>query len=145
MIVKEKIVNEDRILYKQYSDSNVYIKKENEAPLYSEAVDVTDDVVYIETDIPIEEEHDAVTKELFKSIPIDVYITKRSNKDILFSRVLIVFVTICNNAHKDTHLVMRFNFLYILDDITAEVVICYVYISLNIVSKISNLFCYILE
>ena len=66
MIVKEKIVNEDRILYKQYSDSNVYIKKENEAPLYSEAVDVTDDVVYIETDIPIEEEHDAVTKELFK-------------------------------------------------------------------------------
>ena len=66
MIVKEKIVNEDRILYKQYSDSNVYIKKENEAPLYSEAIDVTDDVVYIETDIPIEEEHDAVTKELFK-------------------------------------------------------------------------------
>lgn len=66
MIVKEKIVNEERILYKQYSDSNVYIKKENEAPLYSEAVDVTDDVVYIETDIPIEEEHDAVTKELFK-------------------------------------------------------------------------------
>lgn len=66
MIVKEKIVNEDRTLYKQYSDSNVYIKKENEAPLYSEAVDVTDDVVYIETDIPIEEEHDAVTKELFK-------------------------------------------------------------------------------
>ena len=66
MIVKEKIVNEDRILYKQYSDSNVYIKKENEAPLYSEAVDVTDDVVYIETDIPIEEEYDVVTKELFK-------------------------------------------------------------------------------
>ena len=66
MIVKEKIVNEERILYKQYSDNNVYIKKENEAPLYSEAVDVTDDVVYIETDIPIEEEHDAVTKELFK-------------------------------------------------------------------------------
>ena len=66
MIIKEKIVNEDRILYKQYSDSNVYIKKENEAPLYSEAIDVTDDVVYIETDIPIEEEHDAVTKELFK-------------------------------------------------------------------------------
>lgn len=66
MIVKEKIVNEDRILYKQYSDSNVYIKKENEAPLYSEAVDVTDDVVYIETDIPIKEEHDAVTEELFK-------------------------------------------------------------------------------
>ena len=66
MIVKETIVNEERILYKQYSDSNVYIKKENEAPLYSEAVDVTDDVVYIETDIPIEEEHDAVTKELFK-------------------------------------------------------------------------------
>ena len=66
MIVKEKIVNEDRILYKQYSDSNVYIKKENEAPLYSEAVDVTDDVVYIETDIPIDEEHDAVTEELFK-------------------------------------------------------------------------------
>ena len=66
MIVKEKIVNEERILYKQYSDSNVYIKKENEAPLYSEAVDITDDVVYIETDIPIEEEHDAVTKELFK-------------------------------------------------------------------------------
>ena len=66
MIVKETIVNEERILYKQYSDSNVYIKKENEAPLYSEAVDITDDVVYIETDIPIEEEHDAVTKELFK-------------------------------------------------------------------------------
>lgn len=66
MIVKEKIVNEDRILYKQYSDSNVYIKKENEAPLYSEAVNITNDVVYIETDIPIEEEHDAVTKELFK-------------------------------------------------------------------------------
>ena len=66
MIVKEKIVNEERILYKQYSDNNVYIKKENEAPLYSEAIDVTDDVVYIETDIPIEEEHDAVTKELFK-------------------------------------------------------------------------------
>lgn len=66
MIVKEKIVNEERILYKQYSDSNVYIKKENEAPLYSEAIDVTDDVVYLETDIPIEEEHDAVTKELFK-------------------------------------------------------------------------------
>ena len=66
MIVKETIVNEEKILYKQYSDSNVYIKKENEAPLYSEAVDVTDDVVYIETDIPIEEEHDAVTKELFK-------------------------------------------------------------------------------
>ena len=66
MIVREIIVNEDRILYKQYSDSNVYIKKENEAPLYSEAVDITDDVVYIETDIPIEEEHDAVTKELFK-------------------------------------------------------------------------------
>ena len=66
MIVKEKIVNEERILYKQYSDNNVYIKKENEAPLYSEAVDITDDVVYIETDIPIEEEHDAVTKELFK-------------------------------------------------------------------------------
>ena len=66
MIVKETIVNEERILYKQYSDNNVYIKKENEAPLYSEAVDVTDDVVYIETDIPIEEEHDAVTKELFK-------------------------------------------------------------------------------
>ena len=66
MIVKETIVNEERILYKQYSDSNVSSKKENEAPLYSEAVDVTDDVVYIETDIPIEEEHDAVTKELFK-------------------------------------------------------------------------------
>lgn len=66
MIVREKIVNEDRILYKQYSDSNMYIKKENEAPLYSEAVDITDDVVYIETDIPIEEEHDVVTKELFK-------------------------------------------------------------------------------
>ena len=66
MIVKEKIVNEERILYRQYSDSNVYIKKENEVPLYSEAVDVTDDVVYIETDIPIEDEHDAVTKELFK-------------------------------------------------------------------------------
>lgn len=66
MIVREKIVNEERILYKQYSDSNVYIKKENEAPLYSEAVDITDDVVYIETDIPIEEEHDVVTKELFK-------------------------------------------------------------------------------
>ena len=66
MIVKEKIVNKDRTLYKQYSDSNVYIKKENEAPLYSEAVDVTDDVVYIETDIPIEEEHDTATKELFK-------------------------------------------------------------------------------
>ena len=66
MIVKETIVNEDRTLYKQYSDSNVYIKKENEAPLYSEAVDVTDDVVYIETDIPIEEEHDAITKELLK-------------------------------------------------------------------------------
>ena len=66
MIVKEKIVNEDRILYKQYSDSNVYIKKENEAPLYSEAVNITNDVVYIETDIPIEEEHDAVTKELVK-------------------------------------------------------------------------------
>ena len=66
MIVKETIVNEERILYKQYSDSNVYTKKENEAPLYSEAVDVTDDVVYIETDIPIEEEHDAVTEELFK-------------------------------------------------------------------------------
>ena len=66
MIVKEKIVNEERILYKQYSDSNVYIKKENEAPLYSEAVDVTDDVVYVETDIPIEDEYDAVTKELFK-------------------------------------------------------------------------------
>lgn len=66
MIVKETIVNEERILYKQYSDSNVYIKKENEAPLYSEAVDITDDVVYIETDIPIEEEHDVVTKELFK-------------------------------------------------------------------------------
>ena len=55
MIVKETIVNEERILYKQYSDSNVYIKKENEAPLYSEAVDITDDVVYIETDIPIED------------------------------------------------------------------------------------------
>ena len=66
MIVRETIVNEDRTLYKQYSDSNVYIKKENEAPLYSEAVDVTDDVVYIETDIPIEEEHDTATKELFK-------------------------------------------------------------------------------
>ena len=66
MIVKETIVNEDRTLYKQYSDSNVYIKKENEAPLYSEAIDVTDDVVYIETDIPIEEEHDTATKELFK-------------------------------------------------------------------------------
>ena len=66
MIVKETIVNEERILYKQYSDSNVYIKKENEAPLYSEAVDITDDIVYIETDIPIEEEHDAVTEELFK-------------------------------------------------------------------------------
>ena len=66
MIVKEKIMNEERILYRQYSDSNVYIKKENEAPLYSEAVDVTDDVVYIETDIPIEEEHDAITKELLK-------------------------------------------------------------------------------
>ena len=66
MIVKEIIMNEERTLYKQYSDNNVYIKKENEAPLYSEAVDVTDDVVYIETDIPIEEEHDAVTKELFK-------------------------------------------------------------------------------
>lgn len=60
MIVKEKIVNEERILYKQYSDNNVYIKRENEAPLYSEAVDVTDDVVYIETDIPIEDEHDAI-------------------------------------------------------------------------------------
>ena len=55
MIVKEIIVNEERILYKQYSDSNVYIKRENEAPLYSEAVDVTDNVVYIETDIPIED------------------------------------------------------------------------------------------
>lgn len=66
MIVKETIVNEERILYKQYSDSNVYIKKENEAPLYSEAIDVTDDVIYIETDIPIKEEHDVVTKELFK-------------------------------------------------------------------------------
>ena len=66
MIVKEKIVNEERILYRQYSDNNVYIKRENETPLYSEAVDVTDDVVYIETDIPIEDEHDAVTKELFK-------------------------------------------------------------------------------
>ena len=55
MIVREMIVNEERILYKQYSDSNVYIKRENEAPLYSEAVDVTDDVVYIETDIPIED------------------------------------------------------------------------------------------
>ena len=55
MIVKEIIVNEERILYKQYSDNNVYIKRENEAPLYSEAVDVTDDVVYIETDIPIED------------------------------------------------------------------------------------------
>lgn len=66
MIVREKIVNEERILYRQYSDSSMYIKKENEAPLYSEAVDVTDDIVYIETDIPIEDEHDAVTKELFK-------------------------------------------------------------------------------
>ena len=66
MIVKETIVNEERILYKQYSDSNVYIKKENEAPLCSEAIDVTDDVIYIETDIPIKEEHDVVTKELFK-------------------------------------------------------------------------------
>ena len=66
MIVKEKIVNEDRILYKQYSDNNVYIKKENEVPLYSEAIDVTDDVVYIETDIPIKGEYDAVTEELFK-------------------------------------------------------------------------------
>ena len=55
MIVKEIIVNEERILYKQYSDNNVYIKRENEAPLYSEAVDITDDVVYIETDIPIED------------------------------------------------------------------------------------------
>ena len=55
MIVRETIVNEDRILYKQYSDSNMHIKKENEAPLYSEAVDATDDVVYIETDIPIED------------------------------------------------------------------------------------------
>ena len=55
MIVKEIVVNEERILYKQYSDSNVYIKKENEGPLYSEAIDVTDDVVYIETDIPIED------------------------------------------------------------------------------------------
>lgn len=55
MIVKETIVNEERILYKQYSDSNVYIKRENEVPLYSEAIDVTDDVVYIETDIPIED------------------------------------------------------------------------------------------
>ena len=55
MIVREMIVNEERILYKQYSDNNVYIKKENEAPIYSEAVDVTDDVVYIETDIPIED------------------------------------------------------------------------------------------
>ena len=66
MIVKETIVNEERILYKQYSDNNMYIKRENETPLYSEAVDATDDVVYIETDIPIEEEHDVVTKELFK-------------------------------------------------------------------------------
>ena len=73
MIVKETIVNEERILYKQYSDSNVYIKKENEAPLYSEAVDITDDIVYIETDIPIEEEHDAVTEELFKD--------KKTNED----------------------------------------------------------------
>ena len=64
MIVKEKIVNEERTLYKQYSDSNVYIKKKNGAFLYIEAIDVTDDVVYIETDIPIEEEYDAVTKEL---------------------------------------------------------------------------------
>lgn len=55
MIVREMIVNEERILYKQYSDSNVYIKRENEAPLYSEAIDITDDVVYIETDIPIED------------------------------------------------------------------------------------------
>ena len=55
MIGREMIVNEERILYKQYSDSNVYIKKENEAPLYLEAVDITDDVVYIETDIPIED------------------------------------------------------------------------------------------
>ena len=55
MIVKEKIVNEDRVLYKQYSDNNMYIKKENEAPLYTETIDVTDDVVYIETDIPIED------------------------------------------------------------------------------------------
>ena len=55
MIVREIIMNEDRILYKQYSDNNVYIKKENKAPIYSEAVDVTDDVVYIETDIPIED------------------------------------------------------------------------------------------
>lgn len=53
MIVREMIVNEERILYRQYSDNNVYIKRENEAPLYSEAVDITDDVVYIETDIPI--------------------------------------------------------------------------------------------
>lgn len=53
MIVREKIVNEERILYRQYSDNNMYIKKENEAPLYTEAIDVTDDVVYIETDIPI--------------------------------------------------------------------------------------------
>lgn len=66
MIVKEKIVNEDRVLYRQYSDSNMYIKRENEVPLYSEAIDVTDDVVYIETDIPIEEEYDAVTGKLFK-------------------------------------------------------------------------------
>lgn len=55
MIVREIVVNEERILYKQYSDNNVYIKKENEAPLYSEAVDVIDDVVYIETDTPIED------------------------------------------------------------------------------------------
>ena len=55
MIVKEIIANEERILYRQYSDNNVYIKRENEAPLYSEAIDVTDDVVYIETDIPIED------------------------------------------------------------------------------------------
>lgn len=54
MIIKEVIADGERILYKQYSDSNVYIKKENEAPLYAEAIDVTE-VVYVETDITIEE------------------------------------------------------------------------------------------
>lgn len=54
MIIKRTIVDGERVLYKQYSDSNVYIKKENEAPLYAEAIDVTD-VAYIETDITIEE------------------------------------------------------------------------------------------
>lgn len=57
MVLKEyfKTRKDDVILYRTYSDKDLYIKKKGTDKLYEEAIDVENvNFMYEETDIPIE-------------------------------------------------------------------------------------------